>query len=574
MLIIFVLSILAAIISFLGKYLSKPVLVKLSILVSWIGAVSSLSLLRYINLSDLCTTYTFVDVFNFASIYGQVIRFGFRTDTLSALWTCITAILCAFTNLYSVGYMQSYAKFITYNNLFSASMLLFVSANNFLQSYVGWELITLFSYLLINYYHYLKEENGDIAFRVFILHKFGDIFFLISILLMVVYLGSFELKHFNSFHVYGINIHDIIFMLLLIPISIKSAQFGFMHWLKNAMIAPTPASAFLHAATIVSAGIYLFIRTALIFDLSNTIKMYAASYFIFTSIIGAIFAFKEYDLKKVLAYSTCSKIGLILATCCIGNYITAILFFAIHAFSKCALFFCVGNISHALSNERDMRKMGGLSEDLPKTYSVTILSTLLFLGIIPNVIDTSMHNSNLCFSIAIYIAEILAIFYMLRVVYFVFHGESHLDEKSRGYLNEKSSLLIVSTILLILANFIVRILIFMQPNNIVTKESVIQYIFSVVLFICCVFIYKSLKIDIAKYVHLSVHLPQIEFSSLTKKLISFQQFIENDVYSKVYVKIVQIGRKLVGQSDSEFLCLLVGGLLVLLTVINLAYGGL
>ena len=213
---VFCLSLLASLISFLGNRFKNSLGMKLSVVTSWLAALLSLTLIHSINLSDLCNTYTFSPVLNFANIYGRIIQLGFRIDTLSAIWICTTTVLCAFTNLYSVGYMKTHARFMTYNNLFSASMILFVSANNFLQMYVGWELITLFSYLLINYYHYIKDEYKDTAFRIFILHKFGDIFFLIGILLLIVYFGSLELKSFYNFRLYGIKFHDIIFALLLV----------------------------------------------------------------------------------------------------------------------------------------------------------------------------------------------------------------------------------------------------------------------------------------------------------------------------------------------------------------------
>ena len=579
MILVFLSLLLASFSSAAAFFSKRKFLLCIGVLFSLLSACLSFALTKYVNINTLSDVFNFkfFEIYSFLSLPN--VAFGFRVDSLSTIWTITCCTLCFFTSVYSVFYMKKPAKFISYNNLFAASMIVFVSSNNWLQMYIGIELMSIMSYLLINFYHDQSENVSRIAFSTFLMNKFGDLCFLSAILLHVSYCNTFD---FNSRLIYykineSFTLNDVFMFLMIISASVKSAQFGFMRWLTNAMIAPTPASAFLHGATVVSAGVFLLARIGSIYMVKFFINSYLMflflAYFLISAIISAALSIKENDIKKILAYSTISKTSLMLFSCLAGNITIAVLFFVIHAFEKCLLFFCAGNISKALSNARDISKMGGLMNVLPKTYSLTLLSTSLYLGVIPLVADISgsFHHAVL-FNVIFYLIDILSILCIIRVIYLIFHGESKIDDKTFAYLSDGRKSLTAITAACILANILLRIALWIYlPNDIFSLHA---YLINFAIVALCAFIYSKYKFDhliefLNSFQPINV---QLDFSSTKRAFRNMQCRLESFSFRLFYVYIIRCGRSVLSLTDSYNLCILIGSILVILFIINFSGG--
>lgn len=577
MVLVLALSLIAAVISGIAYALQSKKVAVFSAVISCCPAIFSIFLIAQMNIHELndISIFHFIKISQFLKIGEYSIFIGLRCDTLSILWTFAITTLCAFSCIYAIGYMKSCGRFLMYNNLFSASMIFFVTSNNWLQMYIGWELITLASYLLINYYHALKDDYKNVAFKIFTLHKLGDVFFLIGILLIFTHYGTFEFTKFYPINIYGISSSYLIFGVMLLSIVIKSAQLGFMHWLKDAMIAPTPASAFLHAATIVSAGVFLFIRLSAVIEINDATRLFLAMYFLITAIIGGFAACREYDIKKILAWSTCSKTSIMFIACCFSNYIAAVIYFIIHAFIKCALFFCAGNISNALSNERDIRKMGGLMEALPKTYGLTLISSLCFLGVIPTMVghnDIIHIEHGVLFHIGLYLTEILSWICIIRLVRYVFHGGTHVDEKASGYMNENNQIIIWSTAGLVLVNIVIRGYVYVITQGILTHGTILAYIINLMGLISCVslFIYFDMERFFAPTMREIKR--TFDASLVSIKLLRVKSIIDDVVFTKMYLSMLILSKRIKALISSDNVCLITGCSFILLVIFEIIGG--
>jgi len=321
------------------------------------------------------------------------VDWGFLFDSLTVVMCCVVTFVSTIVHLYSTEYMAydpHLPRFMSYLSLFTFFMLILVTADNFVQMFVGWEGVGLCSYLLINFW-FTRIQANKAAIKAMVLNRIGDFGLVMGILLIFVeykaidYATIFALtpifvgKSIN-FLSFDFNLISLICFFLFVGAVGKSAQLGLHTWLPDAMEGPTPVSALIHAATMVTAGVFLIARTSPLFEYSpNMLKI--------VTIVGACTAFfaatvglLQNDLKKVIAYSTCSQLGYMIFACGLSNYSVGVFHLVNHAFFKALLFLGAGSVIHAVSDEQDMRKMGGLKKLVPFTYSVMVIGSLALIG--------------------------------------------------------------------------------------------------------------------------------------------------------------------------------------------------
>ncbi|MCH8871654.1 NADH-quinone oxidoreductase subunit L, partial [candidate division KSB1 bacterium] len=305
--------------------------------------------------------------------YFQV-DISFLIDPLSLVMLLVVTGVGLLIHVYSIGYMhgdRSFARYFAYLNLFTFSMLLLVLADNFLLLFVGWEGVGLCSYLLIGFWF----ENNDYAYagrKAFVMNRIGDFGFLLGMFLIFLHFGSlnFNVVFSQAPEVLTTSLATAICLLLFLGATGKSAQIPLYVWLPDAMAGPTPVSALIHAATMVTAGVYMVVRCHVLFLSSPFVLNVIAIIGICTAFLAATIALVSNDIKKVLAYSTISQLGYMFLACGVGAFGAAIFHVSTHAYFKALLFLSAGSVMHALGNETDMTKMGGLRKKLPITYRV------------------------------------------------------------------------------------------------------------------------------------------------------------------------------------------------------------
>ena len=315
-----------------------------------------------------------------------VVDVGFVVDELTACLLIVVTTIGLLVHVYSIGYMShdpGYWRFFAYLNLFMFSMLLLVLAGNFLVVFVAWELVGLCSYLLIGFW-YRKRSAALAAKKAFIVNRVGDVGFILGIMLIFVSLGTLDIREvLDRIGTLDPTTITIISLLIFAGAMGKSAQFPLHVWLPDAMEGPTPVSALIHAATMVNAGVYLVARANPIFAHAPSALVVVAAIGIFTAILAASIAMTQTDIKRVLAYSTLSQLGYMFAAFGVGAWTAAIFHLMTHGFFKGLLFLGSGSVIHAVHEEQDMRKMGGLSRKIPITYVTMLIGSLAIAGIPP-----------------------------------------------------------------------------------------------------------------------------------------------------------------------------------------------
>ena len=369
------------------------------------------------------------------------VDFGFQVDPLTLVMMFVVTGIGLIIHVYAVGYMQeefSYYRFFAYFNLFVSAMLLLVMGNNFLLMFIGWEGVGLCSYFLIGYY-FEKKSACDAGTKAFIVNRVGDFAFLLAVMYIFNIFGTIdftEVMHAAPEKlIYAGEAVTIITMLLFVGATGKSAQIPLYTWLPDAMEGPTPVSALIHAATMVTAGVYMLVRCSVLFNLSPMTMTVVAFIGGGTAIMAATIGMTQFDIKRVLAYSTVSQIGYMFMACGVGAYTAAIFHLVTHAFFKACLFLGSGSVIHGIHGEQDMRKMGGLKKHMPITYWTFLISALTIAGIPPlagffskdEVLYHSLMDGNIIFWGMGISAALLTAFYMFRLVFMTFHGESRVD---------------------------------------------------------------------------------------------------------------------------------------------------
>ena len=375
------------------------------------------------------------DAFYIFNLETLKVPFSVQIDALTSLFMLIITGVGFLIHVYSAGYMaedKGFGRFFSYLNLFIFSMLLLVMGSNFLMMFFGWELVGLCSYLLIGFW-YKKRDYVDAAKKAFVMNRIGDIGFLLAMFWIWKEFGTLQYTEvfaavstgqLTAFAVGGIT------LLLFLAATGKSAQIPLFTWLPDAMAGPTPVSALIHAATMVTAGIFMITRCNELFELASYTREIIAWVGILTALVTATIAIRQHDIKKVLAYSTVSQLGLMFAALGMGAYVAAVFHVLTHAFFKALLFLGAGSVIHGMDGEQDMTKMGGLKEKMPTTHITMLIACLAIAGIPPlsgffskDEMLLSMFLGNKVIYIIGFIVSVLTAFYMFRLYFMTFGGE-------------------------------------------------------------------------------------------------------------------------------------------------------
>ena len=360
-------------------YLPKPV-------GGWLASLAvcgSFVLTCFLLLQNTTFSIPLLSWFHTGAMSGSL---SFWVDPLS-LWMCLMITgVGTLIHIYSIGYMKDderFNSFFSYLNLFVFFMLILVLADSYICMFAGWEGVGLCSYLLIGFW-YENQSYNNAAKKAFIMNRVGDLGFLLAILVLLSHLGSTQFGVvFAQVPFMSPEIITTVSLFLLIGAIGKSAQLPLYTWLPDAMAGPTPVSALIHAATMVTAGIYMIARSHLLFMLSPTTSTLVIGIGLGTALLGALIALAQRDIKKILAYSTMSQLGFMMATLGFGAYTTALFHMTTHAFFKALLFLAAGNVIHSLHGEQNIFKMGGLKKVLPFTFTVFLVGTLAIIGCPP-----------------------------------------------------------------------------------------------------------------------------------------------------------------------------------------------
>ncbi len=392
-----------------------------------------------------------VKAFEWFRVNGVQINFGFQIDQLSLMMVMIITGIGSLIHLYSIGYMshdKGFYKFFTYLNLFIFSMLLLVMGSNYLILFIGWEGVGLCSYLLIGFW-YTNEEYGKAARKAFIMNRIGDLALLIGIFMIASQTNALDYlsvaENAGKFELDG-SVIIFITASLFIGATGKSAQVPLYTWLPDAMAGPTPVSALIHAATMVTAGIYLVVRSNFLFTLAPTVQGGILFIGFLTAALAGFYALRQNDIKKVLAYSTVSQLGFMFIALGLGAYTTAMFHVMTHAFFKALLFLGAGSVIHAMSNEQDMRFMGGLKKYIPITHATFLIGTLAISGfpllsgmISKDEILVAAFAKNPIYWVILFVLAAVTATYMFRLYYLTFHGEFRGTEEQKHHLHESPS---------------------------------------------------------------------------------------------------------------------------------------
>jgi len=416
--------------------------------VSWVACagpvlsfVVTLILLVSIFFHPEGTPYPEQTLFTWMAAGDFVVDFGLQIDPLSLVMMMVVTGVGSIIHIYSIGYMYaeySYYRYFAYLNLFLFSMLLLVMGSNFLVMFIGWEGVGLCSYFLIGYY-FEKKSACDAGVKAFIVNRVGDFAFLLAIFGIFKMFGTLDFSAVMAAApttlIYDSEAATLITLALFIGATGKSAQIPLYTWLPDAMEGPTPVSALIHAATMVTAGVYMVVRCSALFNMAPLTMMIIALVGGGTALFAATIGTCQYDIKRVLAYSTISQIGYMFLACGVGAYTAAIFHLVTHAFFKACLFLGAGSIIHGMNNEQDIRKMGGLKDHFPITYVTFVISTIAIAGIFPfsgffskdEILYHALMDGNVIYWGMGISGAFITAFYMFRLVFMTFHGPSHVD---------------------------------------------------------------------------------------------------------------------------------------------------
>ena len=442
---------------FFGKKLGKTVSGAIGTTAVAISFLCTLSLFSQINAGETIATFKLADWFSIGNIK---INFSFLFDQLSVLWLLFVTGIGSLIHLYSISYMhedENMHKFFSYLNLFVFFMIALVAGSNLLIMFIGWEGVGLCSYLLIGFW-YKNQDYNDAAKKAFIMNRIGDLGFLIGIFILGFHfqtLEFLEIKALLGKDLITPSLLSIAALCLFIGACGKSAQLPLATWLPDAMAGPTPVSALIHAATMVTAGIFMITRMNFLFDLTPEIQNVIAIVGAITAIVAASIGLVQNDIKKVLAYSTVSQLGLMFLALGLGAYEVAVFHVITHAFFKACLFLGSGSVIHALHGEQDMRNMGGLRKVMPITFWTMMVSTLAISGIFPfsgfwskdEILMTAFH-ANIPLWVIGSIASIMTAFYMFRLMYLTFFNDFRGTEEQKHHLHESPALITIPLIIL------------------------------------------------------------------------------------------------------------------------------
>jgi NADH-ubiquinone oxidoreductase chain 5 len=502
----------------------------------------------FIFLSFLLSFFYFINVVTTGNCFKLIlgswvcvdnlnIEWSFCFDSLTVVMLIVVTFISTLVHLYSIEYMEKdphIIRFMSYLSLFTFFMLILITANNFLQMFVGWEGVGLSSYLLINFWFTRIQANKS-AIKAMLVNRIGDFFILLGIFTIYFVFNTLDYEIvFNlskiikdlqiNFLNFDIQVIDLICLFLFFGAMGKSAQIGLHVWLPDAMEGPTPVSALIHAATMVTAGVFLIARCSFLFELSNFVLNIIVIIGSLTAFFASTTGLFQNDIKKVIAYSTCSQLGYMIFACGLSSYDVGIFHLFNHAFFKALLFLSAGVIIHAVSNEQDMRKMGGLMKILPFSYAMTFIGSLALIGfpflsgfyskdtILEIAFSKYTFISHFSYFLGTFAAFFTA-FYSTRILFLVFLSISNGNRISIINAHEGSWRLLLPLFFLSILSIFVGVLtkelligfgtdfwnssIYISPNNYVLSDvefisifyKLLPFIFTIFGIIVAMFIY-------------------------------------------------------------------------------------
>ncbi|MDB0036652.1 NADH-quinone oxidoreductase subunit L [Pelagibacteraceae bacterium] len=470
-LLVFLPLVASFIVGIFGRFLGDKI--SQFITCSFVLISSALSIYIFSDVAINSNTYN-LKIFNWITSGGLALNWSINIDTLTSVMLVVVTSVSALVHVYSVGYMShdpDKPRFMSYLSLFTFMMLMLVTSDNFLQLFFGWEGVGLASYLLIGFW-YKKPSANSAAIKAFVVNRVGDFGLAIGIFLIFKYTGSVNFVDVfkaiptlldKNISMLGIEASLINFICIFLFIGAmgKSAQIFLHTWLPDAMEGPTPVSALIHAATMVTAGVFLVVRCSPIFEYSpfvlNIIVLVGATTAFFAGTIGLV----QNDIKRVIAYSTCSQLGYMFFAAGLGAYHIAIFHLFTHAFFKALLFLGAGSVIHAFNDEQDMRHMGGVWKKIPYTYSLMIIGTLALTGFPflsgffskDAIIETAYSSTSFFAGYAVTIGVLTAFMtslYSWRLIFMTFHGTFNNKNISLSKVHESPAVMLVPLLFLAL----------------------------------------------------------------------------------------------------------------------------
>ena len=430
---------------------------------AWIALSFILSVVLFMHVRSEGAIHT--HLFEWFAAGDLSIPFAFQVDQLSIIMMLVITGIGSLIHMYSIGYMHGDAgfnRFFSYLNLFIFFMLILVMANNYVLMFVGWEGVGLCSYLLIGFW-FKNPEYNKAANKAFIMNRIGDLAMLLGLFLLFQYAGTLTFDGVNArfdpaspdYFVPDTNIITAITLLLFVGACGKSAQIPLYTWLPDAMAGPTPVSALIHAATMVTAGIYMIVRSNLMFSEAEITLQVITAVGIITAIFAGSIALKQNDIKKVLAYSTVSQLGLMFFAIGVEAYEAAMFHLVTHAFFKALLFLSAGSVIHGMGGEQDIRKMGGLRAYMKVTHWVFGFGVLAIMAVPPfsgffskdNILVSAYHVSPVLWALGLF-AGLFTAYYMMRLYSVVFQGPPRMSDHTREHIHESPSVMTIPLMVL------------------------------------------------------------------------------------------------------------------------------
>lgn len=561
--------------SIFGRYIGKQGSI---LLTTTLIAISSLLSFFVFYEVVLCHSVCSLKLFTWIDSNSLFVSWGFLFDSLTATMLIIVTFVSTLVHLYSSSYMSQdphLPRFMSYLSLFTFFMLMLVTADNYVQMFLGWEGVGLASYLLINFWFTRIQANKS-AMKAMIVNKIGDFGLSLGIVLIFYVFSTFDFSIiFNAtpaflnekFIFLGFNLDKItvISLLLFVGAVGKSAQIGLHTWLPDAMEGPTPVSALIHAATMVTAGVFVILRSSPIIEYSNFSLLIITVIGSLTAFMAATIGAVQNDLKKVIAYSTCSQLGYMILACGLSNYSIALFHLMNHAFFKALLFLSAGSVIHAMADEQDMRKMGGLVKTIPITYIMIVIGSLALMGfpfltgfyskdILLELTYGTYHFSGLFAYWLGTLSAFLTSFYSIRLIYMTFLKPSNSSKYFSKNAHESDIIMLIPLFILCLGSIFIGFLfkdlflglgvdtwnnsLFQLATHVSYFESeflpfyikLIPFIFSLLGLFSSILIYQLLE---KKFVSLGVYYNVYHFYSfLVKKWyfdIIYNYFVVNSV---------------------------------------------
>ena len=532
----------------------------------WIGSVAVLislicSIIAFASLQRGGTPF---DETLYEWITGESFAFniGFRVDALTTVMLLVITGVGFLIHVYSIGYMHGdagYTRYFAYLNLFVFAMLILVLGNNYLMMFVGWEGVGLCSYLLIGFW-YDKKSATDAGKKAFIVNRIGDFGFLLGMFTLFAAFGTldfaaiFDAAEADNFQkVFGSSTLVIATLLLFVGAIGKSAQIPLYVWLPDAMEGPTPVSALIHAATMVTAGVYMIARSAVLYNIAHTGEV-VAWIGVLTAFFAATIALAQNDIKRILAYSTVSQLGYMFLGVGVGAYASGVFHLVTHAFFKGLMFLTAGSVMHAMANELDMRKMGGLKAKMPITHWTFLVGALAIAGFPflsgfwskDEILHSAWGSSPLIYIIGL-VTAFLTAFYMFRLIFVTFYGESRVEPDVASHLHESPPVMWVPLAILAIPSALIGLLLgwgghgswFHHFTKSVFPEAHHEASGNVVLFMVISSIVGLAGIAFA-WMRYSKRVPSMEPTNALHKLIANKYYID-EIYNALIVQPIKNG---------------------------------